>query len=264
MDRNTITGLILIFIIFIGFSLYSTNQRNKAFEKAIAVAESDYRSGNLEAARTEYINALRLNPTQPDAIAKVNEINLKLGNNPEKQKPDSLNTIQANAVGSAINPTAAKTDINQYGVFAQAASGVNDFITLENNKLELKISLKGGKVYSARLKDYKTFDAKPLILFSGDSTIFGFDFFTSDNKPVKTNNLFFKPVSDQKSFSVVSRPESVILRLFAGEDKYIEYKYTLAPDKYSVEFNVSFKSMEGVIASNQSSMTLDWKIYMPQ
>jgi YidC/Oxa1 family membrane protein insertase len=264
MDRNTITGLILIFIIFIGFSLYSTNQRNKAFEKAIAVAESDYKSGNLEAARTEYINALRLNPTQPDAIAKVNEINLKLGNTQEKQKPDSLNTMQANPGASAINPTAAKTDIDQYGVFAQAASGENDFLTLENNKIELKISLKGGKVYSARLKDYKTFDAKPLILFSGDSTIFGFDFFTSDNKPVKTNNLFFKPVSDQKSYTVVSRPESVILRLFAGEDKYIEYKYTLAPDKYSVEFNVSFKSMEGVIASNQSSLTLDWKIYVPQ
>jgi YidC/Oxa1 family membrane protein insertase len=264
MDRNTITGLILIFIIFIGFSLYSTSQKNKAFEKAIAVAESDYKSGNLEAARTEYINALRLNPTQPDAIAKVNEINLKLGNITEKQKPDSLNTMPANAETSSINPATIKTDINQYGVFAQAAIGENDFITLENNKIELKISLKGGRVYSAKLKDYKTFDAKPLILFSGDSTIFGFNFFTTDNKPVQTNSLFFKPVSDQKSYSVVSRPESVILRLLAGDDKYIEYKYTLAPDKYAVEFDVTFKSMEGIIAPNQNSLTLDWKMLIPQ
>ena len=56
----------------------------------------------------------------------------------------------------------SKIDVNQYGVFAQSASGENDFITLENNKIELKISLKGGRVYSARLKDYKTFDAKTL------------------------------------------------------------------------------------------------------
>ena len=62
----------------------------------------------------------------------------------------------------------------------------------------LKYRCKGGRVYSARLKDYKTFDALPLILFSGDSTVFGFNFFTADNKAVQTNNLYFKPVSDQK------------------------------------------------------------------
>ena len=266
MDRNTITGLILIFVIFIGFSLYNSNRTNKAFDKALALAESDYSKGNLETARTEFIDALRFKPNQPDAMAKINEINLKLGNLPEKQKSDSLNAQQPVSVVAASNSNVPgiKTDINQYGAFAQSAIGENEFITLENNKVELKISLKGGRVYSARLKDYKTFDAQPLILFSGDSTVFGFNFFTSDNKAVQTNNLYFKPVSDQRSYKVGSQPLSVVLRLFAGEDKYIEYRYTLAPDKYMVDFNVNFKSMEGIIASNQNNLTLDWKMYIPQ
>ena len=264
MDRNTVTGLILIFLIFIGFSLYNTNKVNKAFEKALAVADADYAKGNLETARTEYIDALRFKQNQPDALAKINEINLKLGNTPEKQKSDSLGVQQPNTAVSETKPASLKTDINQYGVFAQTAIGENDFITLENNKIELKISLKGGRVYSVRLKDYKTFDARPLILFSGDSTVFGFNFFTNDNKAVQTNNLFFKPVSDTKSYKVGSQPESVVLRLFAGDDKYIEYKYTLAPDKYAVDFNVTFKSMEGIIAANQNSLTLDWKMFIPQ
>ena len=161
------------------------------------------------------------------------------------------------------NLSTPSADISQYGVFAQDVTGENDFITLENNKIELKISLKVEE-YSARLKDYKTFDGKPLILFSGDSTVFGFNFFTVDNKAVQTNNLYFKPVSDVKSYMVSSRSESVVLRLPAGDDKYIEYKYTLAPDKYVVDFNVNFKSMEGIIASNQNSLTLDWKMYVPQ
>jgi len=266
MDRNTITGLILIFVIFIGFSLYNSNRTNKAFDKALALAESDYSKGNLETARTEFIDALRFKPNQPDAMAKINEINLKLGNLPEKQKSDSLNAQQPVSVVAASNSNVPgiKTDINQYGAFAQSAIGENEFITLENNKVELKISLKGGRVYSARLKDYKTFDAQPLVLFSGDSTVFGFNFFTLDNKAVQTNNLYFKPVSDQRSYKVGSQPLSVVLRLFAGDDKYIEYRYTLAPDKYMVDFNVNFKSMEGIIASNQNSLTLDWKMYIPQ
>ncbi len=158
----------------------------------------------------------------------------------------------------------AIADSSKYGIFAGSAKGDNGFITLENNKVELKISLKGGRVYSARLKDYRTYDSLPLILFSGDSTVFGFNFFTADNKAVQTNNLYFKPVSDKRSYVVSSHADSVILRLMAGEDHYIEYKYTLAPDKYMVDFDVKFKSMESILASNQNSITLDWRLYMPQ
>ncbi len=103
-----------------------------------------------------------------------------------------------------------------------------------------------------------------LILFSGDSTVFGFNFFTADNKAVQTNNLYFKPVSDKKLFDATTQPQSVVLRLMADSNKYIEYKYTLAPDKYMVDFDVTFKSMDGIIASNQNSLTLDWKMYIPQ
>jgi YidC/Oxa1 family membrane protein insertase len=189
---------------------------------------------------------------------------MKLGVSVEKPKTDSLSLPSANTTVPNPASTVVQDDINQYGAFAQAAIGENDFITLENNKVELKISLKGGRVYSARLKDYKTFDGQPLILFSGDSTVFGFNFFTTDNKAVKTNDLYFKPVSDQKSFNAGSQVQSVVLRLPAGEEKYIEYKYTLAPDKYMVDFSVTFKSLEGIIAANQNNITLDWRMYLPQ
>ena len=158
----------------------------------------------------------------------------------------------------------ARPDSSRFGVFGGSSTGDSGLITLENNKLELKISPKGGRVYSARLKDYRTHDSLPLILFSGDSTVFGFNFYTSDNKAIETNNLYFTPVSENRSFSVTSQPESVSLRLMAGEEKYIEYKYTLAPDKYMVDFDVIFKSMEDVVASNQNSLTFDWKMYIPQ
>lgn len=270
MDKNTITGLVLIFAIFIGFSLYNNNRLNKGYEQAMSVADSYYTKGELENARAEYINALRFKPNQPDALAKINEIGIELGITPVAEKADSTLPLQSAPKNLPVqaagitNTTGSSDDIKQYGVFARSAIGENDFITLENNKVELKISLKGGRVYSARLKDYVTYDSLPLILFSGDSTVFGFNFFTSDNKPVQTNNLYFTPVSDQKVYSVTSRPESVILRLKADADKYIEFKYTLAPDKYSVNFNVTFKSMENIIASNQNSLTLDWQMYIPQ
>ena len=59
-------------------------------------------------------------------------------------------------------------------------------------------------------------------------------------------------------------PGALPLRLNADSGKYIEYTYTLAPDKYMVDLKVNFISMSGVVASNQSSITLDWRMYIPQ
>jgi YidC/Oxa1 family membrane protein insertase len=264
MDKNTITGIILIFAIFIGFSIYNGNKMNKSYKAVIEVADSLYAKGDMENARAEYINALRYKPNQPDAISKVNEINRILGLTPVPEKADSTGIIKTKTGTPEQIATVSATDSSKYGAFGSAARGDTGLITLENNKIELKISQKGGRVFSARIKEYRTYDSLPLVLFSGDSTVFGFNFYTTDNKAIQTNNLYFEPVSDSRSVLVTSEPQSVSLRLMAGNDKYIEYRYTLAPDKYMVDFDVTFKSMEGIIAANQSSLTLDWRMYIPQ
>jgi len=264
MDKNTITGLILIFAIFIGVSIYNGNRMNRAYKEVIEVADSMYAKGDMENARAEYLNALRYKPNQAEAIAKVNEINRLLGFAPEPEKADSTD-MPATLTGSTGEiPALPAADSGKYGAFGASVRGDTGLITLENNKIELKISPKGGRVYSARMKDFRTHDSLPLILFSGDSTVFGFNFYTTDNKAVQTSDLYFTPVSAERSFSVVSGPESVVLRLMAGDDRYIEYKYTLEPDRYMVDFDVMFKSMEGIIASNQNSLTFDWRMYLPQ
>ena len=71
MDKNTIVGLILIFIIFIGFSIFNNSQRNNAFAKTLAAAEASYAIGELETARTEYVNALNFKPNHTEVIEKI-------------------------------------------------------------------------------------------------------------------------------------------------------------------------------------------------
>jgi YidC/Oxa1 family membrane protein insertase len=265
MDRNTITGIVLIFLIFIGFSIFNTRRTNKVFEKIVVVADSLYNKGELEQARIEYTKAIRLKPNQTEVLIKLNELDQKLGNKEAASKRDSVAVKTSVPVPVAgQQPSGSKSEKDKFGAFSSSSSGENDFITLENSRLALKIALKGGRVYSARLKNYKTYDSRPLILFDGDSTVFGFNFFTVDNKAVKTNDLYFKPVTPEKNIVVTSQPESVKLRLYADSGKFIEYTYTLAPDKYMVDFGVKFNSLENVIAGNQSSITLDWKMLVPQ
>ena len=93
---------------------------------------------------------------------------------------------------------------------------------------------------------------------------FGFNFFTADNKAIQTNDLYFNPLSEERSISVTEDPGIVVLRLNADSNKYIEYKYTLLPDRYNLLFDVSFHNMDEVLPANQNSITLDWRMYIPQ
>ncbi|MBN2524494.1 MAG: membrane protein insertase YidC [Bacteroidales bacterium] len=264
MDKNTITGIILIFAIFIGFSIYNNSQRNKSYEKIVKAADSLYAINQFENARAEYINALRFKPNQPEIVDKVSELNKTLGFTPEQEKADSL--AQPSPVTKAVKqePEDEPSDYNHLGPFAGTAEGSDSLIVLENNKIELKILPKGGRIFSVRVKDYMTHDSLPLILFSGDSTVFGLNFFTADNRVIQTNDLYFIPANGIRSYSAATKPQSVVLRLHAGENKYIEYKYSLDPDKYMVDFDITFKSMDDIIAPNQNSLTFDWRMYMPQ
>ncbi len=264
IDKNTIIGIILIIAIFIVTSVINNSRKTKAFENAVEVAEAEVAKGNLERARTEYVNALRYKPNQPEVIEKISELNVKLGITPEEPETDTTQVEELHEEApSEMEPVSV--DASRYGAFAGAVQGSEELIILENNKIELTISPKGGRIYSALLKEYTTHDSLPLILFSGDSTNFGFNFFTADNKAVLTNELFFIPEREKKYYVVESEPQSVVLRLPADDDnRYIEYKYTLAPDKYSVDFDVTFKNLNTILPANQNSITLDWRMYIPQ
>ncbi len=265
MDRNTITGLVLIFLVFIGFSVYNSNKLKKSYDSSVVVADSLYEAGNYEAAKVQYFKALEFKPGTPEAVSRINEINSIL-------LPET--TV---VTDSASTETGRDTELNistgqdqledvqdQTGAFSGAIERKQEFFILKNDKVELTISDKGGRVYSALLYDYYTHDQNPLILFDGDSTIFGFKFFTRDNKRIETNKMYFDPVGTEKIVDATAERKSAVFRLKVSDEKFIEYVYSLDPGEYMVDFEVKMVGMEDVLPSNLSSLNFDWKLYMPQ
>ena len=192
-----------------------------------------------------------------DAKRKRDSIELVRQKEIAQQKIEEAAKIQKPVVEEAVVERTAQDSIlkSMYGSFATAGAGEKEFISLENELLKIKISTLGGRVYSAELKDYKTYTQKPLILFDGDSTVFGLNFF-SHNRSIMTNDLFFVPVEKTSN--------SVKMRLYAGEDKYIEYAYVLNPESYMVDFDINFVGINEVMSINQSNIDLKFSMYSPQ
>lgn len=222
MDKNSITGLFLIAGILIGWMFLTK-----------PTAE--------EIARDKQIR---------DSIAIVEQKATEAANNAQ--------FISAIDTASTLSDS-AKTALKQqtYGLFADAATGSDEFITVENDVMILSINPKGGKIASVELKEYKTFDQKPLILFDNDSSIQTINFI-ANGKEVSTENLYF--TTDASNFTVSGdEAKSISMRLNAGSDaKYIEYIYTIKGNGYMMDFDVNTVGMQNIIAPSTRALTMNW------
>ena len=236
MKRDQIIGFVLIAIILVGYSIYMQPSEEE-LEKARR------RQDSLGLVQQERERERMLELERQKAAAETNGDQLISNDETTDNKNERLTA--------------------QFGSFANAAQGELGFTLLENDLVRLKISNKGGRIYSAELKEFQTHDSLPLILFNGDSTIFGFDFFTKENLAIATNNLFFTPQSEKQTIVAENGPQSLAMRLAATDDNYIEYVYSLSPGSYMVDFDIRMIGMNTVMAPTQKFLDLKWEYYVP-
>ena len=230
MDRNSIIGIIIIVGILVIYSII-----NKPSEEEKERRQRVYDS----------LNAVRQEQAEKEMA--------------QQARQDSIKSIPINTNDEETRQSL----LQELGDFANAAKGENEFYTIENELLKLTVSTKGGRPYSVLLKDYKTSQGQPLILFSGDSTIFGFNF-GYQNRSISTNDLYFTPSVDDKNLFTQGESVSLAMRLSTDKNKYIEYIYTLHKEEYMVDFKINLVGLEDISTSFSESIDLNWEMYAPQ
>ena len=234
MDKNTVIGLVLIFLLFIGFSIWNapTEEQKEAQQR---------QRDSLEQVRKEKAIA-------DEAVVK-------------QQQAEQV------VVDTVVN---SQQVASQFGSFSHSAQGEETIITVENNFVKFSFSNLGGKIYSVEMKDLKTFDNRPLVLFDGKNTNFGISFF-SNNLLIETNKMFFdvlidnEPVTkenytvkDKDSLLVQFRLHPNLTDSLKDESKYVEMAYVVYADEYMSKYSLSVVNMNSVIQNNTSSFELTW------
>ncbi|HEY1008753.1 MAG TPA: membrane protein insertase YidC [Daejeonella sp.] len=143
------------------------------------------------------------------------------------------------------------------GPFGSANSGSSTPVVLENEKLKIEISPKGGRISSVQLKDFQTYAKQPLIMFSGEGNRFGL-IFGAAGKNISTNDLYFTPSGSSVSVSQ-GDSASLTMRLNYSEGQYIDYIYSLKGDSYNVGLTIATQGMQDVVAPTQQHLTLNWE-----
>jgi len=212
-DKNSLIGLLLMGFILIIFNTYFFPQ--------------------VEVAKTEKKDTTGIVTTT------VNEVQIE----------QSKTEIIADAI---VDSLFNQQFVNQYGVFANTAIGTEKESVLENEKLKITFSNKGGRITSVILKEFQTHDSLPLQLFDADSSRFNLQF--SVGKPINAENLFFVAKQNGNALS---------MKLMADANHYVEYIYTITDD-YLIDFDIHLVGMENLIPSGVNYMNLEWQMKTPQ
>lgn len=187
----------------------------------------------------------------------------------ERYRQDSIARVEAarrEVILERERENALKVQQEQPGalagnVFRQDSLEAEEFV-LENAKIKLYLNTRGGRVTRVELKEYRTHDSLPLVLWTGEQSSMGLSFY-ANNVLVNTGNLIFHPGDAPARLDATATARSLVLRAHAGEG-YLEFRYTLAPDSYLLDFNISTRDLDGVIASQTNFLALQWNLNMPQ
>ncbi len=244
MNKENIFGLVLIFGLLIAYSLFMSPSREE-LEKRKLVQDSIARNYQR----------------QLDSIRLVSQADRALQQISQEKRPNTDDTLAQKAM---------LTD--RFGVFAAAITGQEKIYYLENEVLRLGISSKGGRIISAELKNYRTFDTLPLQLINADSSLFNLIFF-SNNRIIRTQELYFEPYwynaehTGSDKLNVAGEDELRFgMRLYIADqggsgnkNAYVEFLYSIPGNKFMTGLTLNFVGMNTAIDANMNSLTLEWQ-----
>ena len=214
MDKNSVIGFILIALIFIGFTFFQSGRARKAAE--------------LQA--------------QQDSIALA------------QMPPQRMASEAVLESAAPEGESGASVAIYKDSLLENASKAQESIVTLENDVLEMKLSTRGAKPYSVRLKKFRNYDSTDLYIFRPGDAEYSISLYTGEYIQTKDFNFTLAGQTDS----------SVVMRLPFEGGGYIEQKYTLLGDSYRVDNQLSFVGMQGVIPRNVSSYDIDFEVTMPR
>ena len=195
-------------------------------------------------------------PEELEAQEKAKQEQVEAEKKAEGANDEFKATPETIAAVSATDSTKYAELQRKIGAFAYAASLDNgqEFTTVENEVLALKISNKGGYVAEVKLKQFVNHDSVPIYLIKDNNNIFNITFGTTDNRTLNTNQLYFQPELTKNGDNQV-----LSMKLKVSENQFLEYRYELKPDDYMLGFAVRSQGLSNVINGSQD-VTLDWKL----
>lgn len=140
----------------------------------------------------------------------------------------------------------------KYKSFARYLGGADSTVTLVNDLLTVNFSTRGGAVSSVTLKKYRTENGEEphdVELFNPSTGSYNFAMRTAD-QILNTSEFNFVPVQESDT--------TVLMRLDLGNNVWWGLRYTLVPGQYLVKMDVVQQGIGAVLPQGTTQMNFSW------
>lgn len=160
-------------------------------------------------------------------------------------------------VNDSLQSEQAKTQLGSFAYSASLPSAKNDFTLIENDLLSLKIANKGGYIVDATVKGVEQFEKnskKTVQIIKENNASLNLTLTTKDNRVLNTKEMFFEP-----SLTKEGENQILTMRLKAGENQFLEYRYVLKPNDYMLDFGIKTQGLTNII-NTTNPLELEWQL----
>jgi len=159
--------------------------------------------------------------------------------------------------GDSIQMAKLKGALGNFAYSATLPSAKENVTTIENSLVILQIANKGGYIVDAKLKNFEKFrkgSGELVELIKDNNANLNIKMNTQDNRTLETKNMFFEP-----TLTKVGEDQILTMRLKAGANEFLEYKYTLKANNYMLDFDVRSQGLSKVL-NTAKPLDLEWNL----
>lgn len=281
MDRNTLTGLVLMAAILFGFMYLNKPDATQNMEADVARMEQTAEKASPATTVTDTITPADLASLR-EAILSAGTVQTD-GSHRLTTAAVDLTVDSATAVAGTIHagkPTGdvsfadlaagaaslgpddrrmaletlrkAVADAHKYKAFAGKLGGENVEKVMENDLMRVTFSSRGGRVSQVELKNYKTeltTPETPIRLFRNESDGYSFVLTTADQR-LNTSEFNFTPVAESDT--------SMLMKLELADGAWWGIRYSMQPGSYLVRMQVVQEGMASVLPASTATMGFHW------
>lgn len=244
MDKNTIIGFLLIAAVMIFFMISQrpdTEQlaQRERMQDSIQRVEAEREKIKSEDVISTESSQIKVDTSdvlsdffgEEQTFLPQEDIDEKISEKRTESEPTQNDSIQASLIR------------NSYP---------EEFTTIENENIRLKVSNKGGWMHSAELKEFKRYDKDTLFLFKGDEARFNLELFNKQSVRLNTESETFTPILSDNG-------KSLTMRLGYSDSQYIDFIYTLPTSGYLISFDIRVNGMANSLhAESLQNFRLKW------
>ena len=140
------------------------------------------------------------------------------------------------------------------GSLQQSAAGAEELTTIENEVLKITFTNKGGQPKIVELKNYKTFDGKPVIVQKGDYNKISYPINSGNTQVANSSDLAF--VTNTKTVNA-DKSQTISFSIKDSVGKEITHQYTIRPNDYLLDFAIVLNGADKLITQN--TINLQWQ-----